>query len=209
MSDLLEEANLDYSEQRRLYLFKKSLPYIILASLLFVLILSYVKWSGAKDKETREQKTDLLLEYFLSDDKNKSLKMEILNTLSNDEGGIADIAKFTSFQESKSLDVLDDIISSSKKLISINLAKNIYVSILLDKKDLSEQDETSLKNFISSIDKSQPLYYNSRVLSALYHIKKSDLDSAKKDVDLIIDSENVTDHVRIQAEAINNYISSR
>lgn len=213
MSDLLEEANIDYKDQWRIQLFRKLLPYIAFGTLLLVFILGVNNYLNEKALHNKMDRTTLLIESATTKLELSELSDEVLNKLSQENDGVGDIAKITKINNLISqknyvdaLNLTENLIDNSSLNITKNFAKNLYVSLTLDNFPLDDKTLTKLKNYVTSIDKTQPLYYNTRIVYCLMLIKTEKYNDASKEIKEILNEKQLTQSLKNQALAIQNYL---
>lgn len=211
MSDLLEEADIDYVYQKRIQLFKKLLPLIVLVTLLSILVVSFKDWYYDREAKKQESRTNLLIEA-LTEKIDKSLKEEILNSLSKQNDGVGTLAKFALIDKkdkSKTLEILDTIIQNSSDQVSKNLARLEYAGILLDSETLNKEQIDKLQSLLVQIDKTQPLFVNAQIYTSLLNIKVDNLSKAKEIALKLLEEEKLPDSIRSQAESVISYINEK
>lgn len=213
MTDILDEATQDYKEQRKIYLFKKILPYILSLTLLIVVVLSAKKWIYYKDKSLKEEKTELFYESI--NNESGELKLEVLRGLQKDNDTISFNSRFVAANEylnnnkkENAYEEINYIIENSKKDLIRNLAKNWYISLKLDENNLSKNDKTKIEQLIKSVEPSEPLYYNTRILESLFNIKYQRLDKSMEVINSLLEDNNSSPNVYEQAMAIKNYLTN-
>lgn len=214
MADLLEEADLDYKDQRKVQIFKLFLPYIASITIAIICFYSIFQWRSNSIQKEKEERTRIILERISGSIKLDNLSDEIINTLILDSDGIADIAKIVkinklivanNIEEAKKIS--DEFISSASNIIFKNFVKNLYISISLDQENLTEENLTKVKTLITSIDKTQPLYYNTKLLHSLFFIKTNDYVKANEVIDEVLNYSKSSIALSNNASAIKNYLN--
>lgn len=211
MSDLLEEADIDYTYQKRIELFKKILPFVVLATFVSIVIIGTKDWYYNREAKKQEDRSNLLAEA-LYDKSDKSLNKEILTSLTKQNDGISDLASFALLESSdkeKSLEILEKLMENGSNQISKNIAKLEYVGILLDLDKLKPEQISKMQSILVQIDKTQPLYRNAQVYSCLFNIKIENFVKAKEIAQKLLDEENLPESIRSQAESVLSYINEK
>ena len=215
MSDLFEEAKHDYKYHRNIELFKRILPLATILTIILIIIISLRNWYQSRQVAFKEQRTALLIDAIFDEEKTGKSAIDILSTLAEEEDGVAHIAELNKIARlykendgAKILSLLKEIIENRKDKLFVNYAKINYVSILLDKPSLEEVDIKNIENYLVSIDKTQPLYNNSRVIHALFYLKIDNINSASEIINSLLEEE-ISDSIRGQAEAVQSYIRKK
>ncbi len=212
MSDILDEAKDDYVYNRRIELFKKALPIVAILTVITISIISVKEWYISKHRAEVERNTEILFEELTGINLSNDDRIEILQSLAKVDGSIGDISKFRlatylirNGKLSDALEELTNIINNSNSKISVNLAKTEYASLLLDQNELTDKQKSMIQTYLSSIDKSQPLYENAQIYSGLYNIKIGNSARAKEIAQQLLQSESLSEAIRMQAESILSY----
>jgi len=214
MSDLLDETKDDYLYNKRVEIFKKVLPFVAIFTLIIISIISIKEWYADNQRIKIEKNTELLFEEFTNTNLKIDDKLEILKTLAEADGSVGDISRFKivyNLVENKkiheALDELRILIDKSSSEIFINLAKIEYAGLLLDENELTNKEKSVVQTYLSSIEKSQPLYDNAQIYTALYNIKTGNNERANEISQQLLQNEDSFESIREQAESIISYIN--
>src|SRR5687768_4802201 len=94
MADFLEEVLHDQAEEKKLYYFKKVLPYVIAFTIIIVVVMIAYNWHQNNENERRMRLGDLLTK-IISSDGQPDIQLESLESLiSNNDGRVVELAQF-------------------------------------------------------------------------------------------------------------------
>lgn len=214
MVDLLDEANQEYAFQKRVHLFKRSLPVVAIITLLLIAIIGIKDWYADSALEKQGIRTSLLIEALETND--AELRREALLSLTKQKDGISDLAYqniipslMKSSDKEALLKDLMQLINVASSPVVANLAKIGYVGILLDKDILQDEESRKIQNFLISIDKTQALYLRAQIYLALYNIKIGNLLSAKDIIKKFMENTSIPEFMKVESNAIIGYINQK
>ncbi len=211
MSDILEEAKIDYSEERKLKYFKKAIPLVIGFTILVVLGMVWNNYSASKRKAHNQETGDALIKAIEIGATDMKVSDEALKALfDKSTDGASDLAAFEKVGrliETKDIDgamiLLDAVAKDGRVFASRNYAMLEWMSLAIDKQDLSDADRAIMVARIEHFDFEDEIFFGSaQIIAALYESKNQKLDSAKARLKRVTDSEKVPPFVREHAVAV-------
>lgn len=217
MTDLLEEAEQDFMYNRRIEIFKKILPYIIILTIIVISFVSVKQWLNQREAKVLSDKSELFLEVIKNLDSNTQLAKEGLLKLSesNENDAISVAAKFSlatqylkNNNQVEAISLLRKIIDDGKTHeIYRNFAKIQFTGIKLDETEILEQDKKLISKYLNAVNNErQPFYHLANIYYALYNKKIGNDNEAKITLNKILSSNNINESIKSQAEAIMSTI---
>ncbi|MDX2050083.1 MAG: DUF2659 family protein [Rickettsiaceae bacterium] len=209
MTDILKEVRLEKEYTRIVELYKKSLPYVVGATLVVILALVAYNWNQERIFREAEERTSLIIDaLFAPLDKQENAK-DILLSLIEKNDGVSDLAYMEIIANLKKAGRIDEanlkaehLIANANSEITKNICKLALISELLDKKLLSDADALKLQNYISSVKLGQPLHHIFEFMHALYYIKINNIKSSSDILRRLLLDPNVTEEFKAQINII-------
>jgi hypothetical protein len=187
MADLLDEVLRDQSDEKKLYYFKKFLPYVISLTLIIAILMGAYTWQQNSRHAENAKLGDLLIKVVASET-DEATRLELLDSIINKFNGRAiELAKLEqvsikiglkNYTEAKL--ILDEIIANHKYLqVSRDYARLIWISLAIDESNLSDSDRQKMdENLKHFNNEKQPFFASANMIKALWHIKNNQKDLA-------------------------------
>ncbi len=209
MSDLLEETKSDYIEVKKLEYFKKSIPFIIIGTILVITAMILSNWLRDRKIANDQKMGDLFIKAVESGD--KALLSESLSFIIKDNStGVSDIARLVLIQnhmddkdDTKLLSELKAIVIDSKNSLTKSYGMLMLMNIMIDKNDLSESETKDMEQYIKHFnDPNMPFFGSASIINALYKIKHNDIEGAKIILRNLITTKDMSRVVQDEANSI-------
>ncbi|NDB82741.1 MAG: hypothetical protein EB127_08375 [Alphaproteobacteria bacterium] len=186
MTDIYTEAQQDYQDSLNIAMFKKFMLISCVSTFIAVLVMLIMSWNQSGKQKILEDRSYLLYQACSESKITKQLLRDTIVSLTENKDGIADIAKLKlavlKLSENKIDDailIIDTISTSASNIVTKNLAKILYLSIIIDQDKISDQMNHKAQVYITSIDKTQPFFAMSQIYSAFLKIKSGSIGEAE------------------------------
>lgn len=180
MADFLDEVLRDHAEEKKLYYFKKLLPYVIALSLIIVVLMIAYNWYQNSEDEKNMRLGDLLTKIIASDDQS-SIRLESLDSIiSNNDSRVVELAQFekvaTKIAEEDpggAKSFLEQIIASKRYYeVTTSYARLIWLNLVIDQERVEGQDKVKFEEYIKHFnDDEQPFFASASLIKSLWYIK--------------------------------------
>ena len=212
MTDILDEILNDEQDAKRLQVFRKILPIIIILTIVTALAMAGYSWfSQAKTRHNQE--IGYLFVQLVSgeykDEKLVSSLLEEINT--NSENKLSELAsiKLASKQVQlgdipKATNLLETIINNKKySEITTSYARVLYISLVLGIDNLNSDQENKSREYLQYFSKdSQVFYATATLLKSLFYLKSNQLDFAKQYALEVLKLSRASGVIKEQAKAV-------
>jgi hypothetical protein len=228
--NFIQELTDEHSYEKKITMFRKTLPYIIGGSIFIIASMLVV----TKKQETRTSQLEQASDMFFhaigmhhnksdtdgSDKDELSLESEMLSKISALDSTFSAIPQFelislavkngnTDQSTDQVISMLKKIIYDDKQLIvSRNVATLEYIGIILNKKSITDTDHAQITTMLKSFDKEQPLYHMSLLYSALYNVQIGNSEAALESIRNIHMSHDASENIKVHADAVASLIRS-
>jgi len=214
MADIIDEILNDVKDEKRLTLFRKSLPVIIITSFIITLCIAGYSWYSDKVTEHNRTTGDQFLKLVFN---NSNAEPEIVHRLENivsSEGNrqieLAEIKIVSGLiAENKiqlAMEKLDSIINNKKYYdITTNFARLLWIGLVLDQNNIPSDLRDKIDNYFQYFkDSKQPFFANATLLKALFYKKNAENNLALEQANILLtlSSDEVPESVKEQAKAI-------
>ncbi len=212
MSDILDEVlNVD-KDNRRIVLFRKIFPIIIISTVLIALAIGGYSWFLSKKTSQNQEIGDLLVQLIYNEYNKKDLNETLLDEIKiGRKNNVSDLAalkivgnKIKHGDYASAMVSLNDVINNeSTSEITKSYAKILYISLVLDIDKLSQDEENIVRQYFQSFDQeSKAFYANATLLKSLFYLKNKQFDLAKKYSEEILSLQRASIVIKEQAKAI-------
>jgi hypothetical protein len=208
MSDIIEEAKIDYREEKKLQYFKRSLPWVIGFTVLLIIGMVWNDYRSSKLIAHNRQMGDMLIKAMEVEGKDHKAAMEALEYLQEKSAnGIADLASLEKIHHMiqkgdvpEALGALEALAASSALEFTKSYAKVTWMSLMIDKSKLSEDEKQILASYLKDFDNDDKEFFGTaKVLGALFSIKNDRAEEAKISLRQVTGSDKVPSLVKNQA----------
>lgn len=212
MVDILDEVLSDEKHEKRLYLFRKILPFIITFSLITAFIIAGYGWYTNRNTKHNQNIGDLLVNLVLENSKDVHLSTKSLEELSikseNRQAELAQIQLVNNYLASKNLSVaktkLIEIINNNNYLeLTRSYARIMWLSITLTEGDLSDEDKSRTKIFLDHFDNENLVFFGTAtIMKSLYYKKIGQIELARQYAEQLVKSSSTPLVIKEQASAL-------
>ncbi|KAJ6644892.1 hypothetical protein Bhyg_00087, partial [Pseudolycoriella hygida] len=189
--EILNDAN----EEKRLFYFKKFLPITIILTLIVVLIMVVNNWFNAKKIKNNQAASDILVRTAKLAENKELYKKSLGHLIATSDNKIKELAeieqvsveiKQNNFQQADLL--LQNIINNKDyDDITTSYARLIWLSLNIDKADLSNINTKKMEEYLNYFDNSsKPFYGVGRLIKAHWYIRNGAKDLADETLKHII-----------------------
>ncbi|MDC0865149.1 DUF2659 family protein [Rickettsiaceae bacterium] len=214
MADIIDEILNDVKDEKRLTLFRKSLPVIIITSFIITLCIAGYSWYSDKVTEHNRTTGDEFLKLVFN---NSNAEPEIIhrleNIVSSDGNRQIELAEIKIVSEliaenktQLAMEKLDSIINNKKYYdITTNFARLLWISLVLDQNNIPTDLRDKIDNYFQYFkDSKQPFFANATLLKALFYKKNAENNLALEQANILLtlSSDEVPESVKEQAKAI-------
>ncbi len=212
MVDILDEVLSDEKHEKRLYLFRKILPFIITFSLIIAFIIAGYGWYKNRNSKHNQNIGDLLVNLVLENSKDVSLSTKSLEELSikseNRQAELAQIQLVNNYLASKNPGVaktkLIEIINNNSYLeLTRSYARIMWLSLVLAEVDLSDEDKNRTKIFLDHFDNENLVFFGTAtIMKSLYYKKIGQIELARHYAEQLVKSPSTPLVIKEQASAL-------
>jgi hypothetical protein len=208
MSDILEEILREQSDAKKLKYFKKSLPIIIILTILVVVYMLMNNWRTNKGIQYNKRQGDILIKS-IAQDNSKELTLKSLKTLEASSNRIKEIAmlkevgiKITDKNIAEAKILLEKIIDNRDN-ITASYARLSWLSLAIDETELSEKDNEKFKKYLDYFtDENKEFYGMVNIIKALWYVKNGKMVLAQDFLKKTISMNSSVRIVKEQAKAL-------
>lgn len=219
MADILEEVLNEDKDFKRLSVFRKILPTIIISTVIIACGIAGYGWYSAAKIEHNKELGDLFLQSFTPEhaNKNKKIIINILEELkSGKDSNLHELAaiKIVSKQiqdnnNSLAMQSLEEIIiNKDYSEITKSYARILYVTLVIDVEKLTTDQENKTREYLQYFTKETQLFYSTAsLLKSLFYFKNQQFDLAKEYASEVLKLSRASIVIKDQAKAIISTIS--
>lgn len=212
MSDILDEVLNDAKHEKRLILFRKFFPIAIAFTIIGAIAIAGYSWYKNGQQAQNQQIGDVLVELLSGQVKDSTLVLESFNQLieskKNKQTELAQIQRVSYLiskgEISEAMLYLENIANNpSYNEITTTYARLLWLSIILDQKELMEADQLKARSYMDYFSKKDQLFFgNATLIKALFYKKINQIETAKEYAQQLIDSDDAPLALKEQAKAI-------
>lgn len=212
MADILDEVLNDTKYEKQFLLFRKSFPYIIAGAVIITLIIALYSWHNSRRQEYNQSNGDMLFSLLSGEYKDQEFIMESLEKLTKKgDSHISELSDLKMVQilskagkRKEAMERLEGIIDNKNyNDVTASFARLLWISMILDQKDLSEEVQMKARNYLQYFnDNKQPFFANATLLKALFYKKNKQNDLAKEYANTILNLETAPLSIKEQARAV-------
>ena len=184
MADILDEVLNDEKDEKRLALFRKALPTIIVTTIFIALSMAGYGWYKNRIVEHHKEIGDMFI-YLASGQvtdvslRNNSLEqlIEQGGTRQSELAEIQLIHFMLNNDPASSMARLESIIDNNSYFeITTSYARLLWLSIILDQQELTEVMQVKARNYLNHFSKEDQLFFPSATLLKSFFYKKNGQD---------------------------------
>lgn len=211
MADILDEVLRDQSDEKKLYFFKKILPFIIGISIFVVICMVINNWY--QDKKSTENKE--LGDIFIGslDNPDKKTVEEVLSSLSKNHphSKVAELAMLKraaaridsgDIEGAKAL--FEEIINNENfGSTSKSFARISWLSLVIDQSNFTDKEKNIIDSYLKHYtDDSQEFFGTASLLKAIWYTKNNQNALAKEVLVMLRSTVNLPINIKEQALAL-------
>lgn len=190
MVDILDEVLNEEKDIRRLQIFRKILPIIIVATILIALGIGGYNWFLAAKTKQHQELGDLFIQSFSKKYKDKNLTTDILEELkSKKESKLFELAALKMIGEqigeekaTEAMKSLENIVESKDySELTKSYARILYFTLVLDVETLNNDQENKVREYFQFFSKENQVFYaTATLLKSLFYLKNKQPDMARQ-----------------------------
>ncbi len=211
MTDILEEASLDHSDEKKLFYFKRLLPIVAIFTLLVAVLM--LLSNSYDDRRTRanQLEAETLLSAISTMSYDKDLAMESLaKIIVNAKSKVGEIASL----EQVSIKIaqedyagakisLQKIIDSQYTELTKNYAKLLWLSLVIDQTVISDSEKQQADIYFKYFNNdNQPFYGTVSIIKSIWYVRYGLVDLAVSLLKKIISLNDMNQLIKDQAKAM-------
>lgn len=212
MADILQEVLNDAQDEKRILIFRRILPIIIILTLIIAGTISGWSWYQHKIEQQYERTGDLLLDIINQTDSADILQDFIQNN-DNRQLEIArlfEIIQLTKLEQPSSeqqvalYEKLEQIIAEkSFHEITKSYANLLWLNLILGENHLSDQQKSRARDHMQYFAQEDQLFFaNATILKSLFYQKIEQYDLAVQQAELVLNMPKTSSLLKDQAKAI-------
>lgn len=212
MVDIVEEIVSDEKDVKRLRLFQKLLPIIIIFTIITAIGIAGYNYYKNEQQAHNQEIGDLLLDVISNQVQDPEIiESTLQDIVANSNNRTSELAalklaldSFYQGQESDSIDKIEAIAVNSEYLEETTaFARIVFVSMKLDKKQLDEAEKSKIQNMLQYFsDDSKIFYGNALLLKGLFFYKIGQFEHSRDTAGKIVQLPKASQIVRQQAAAL-------
>ncbi|MFK7973455.1 MAG: DUF2659 family protein [Rickettsiaceae bacterium] len=212
MADILDEVLNEDKEQKRLVLFRRMFPVIIITMVLGALGIAGYNWHVDQNIRNNQQVGDTLIDLIAHelDDQEfvQNSLIEIIHNSKNKQTELAELQLVAHLNKTgKNLDAmlqLEKIIDNKNYHdITTSYARLLWLSMLLDQQDISDSLQMKARNYMNHfVNKEQVFFASATLMKAIFYQKSNQLTQAMEYAEQLIRLDNASIVIKEQAKAL-------
>ena len=212
MADILDEILNDEKDEKRMRIFRKIFPIVIISTIIIAIIMACYSWFSSSRTKHNQEIGDLFTQLISGDYKDEKLASSLLEEINNgNETKISELAaiKLASrhIQDNDptgATKTLEDIVNNKDYSdITQSYARILYVSLILDTDKMSAEEENKSREYLQYFNKDTQVFYSTAtLLKSLFHLKNKQFDLATQYATEILKLPRASDIIKEQAKAI-------
>lgn len=217
MTDILDEILNDDKDAKRLQIFRKTLPIIIIFTIITAIIIAGYTWFSQAKTQHNQEIGDSFVQLVSGEYTDEKLVTSLLEEITiNSETKLSELAsiKLVSTQVQlndipKAIQALETIIDNKEySEITTSYARILYISLILDIANLSTDQENKSREYLQYFNKdSQVFYATATLLKSLFYLKINQFDFAKEHALEVLKLPRASGVIKEQAKAVLAHIS--
>ena len=212
MADILDEVLNDEKDEKRLLLFRRALPAIIITTIFIAIAMTGYSWYKNRIVEHNKQIGDMFIDLASGEVGDASFTNNSLEQLiEKGESRQAELAQIQLIHRmidnndsSSALARLEGVIANNNYFeITTSYARLLWLGIVLDQKELTEVIQIKARNYSDYFSKEDQLFFaNATLLKSLFYKKNGQDDLAAEYASSLLKTENASIILKEQALAL-------
>ena len=217
MSDILDEVVRESNDEKKMLYFKKALPIVAIITVVIVIGMIINNYLNSRAEKHSIEIGDTLIKSMENIRSEPQLTLEgleyVISNAKNNEKDIAALQLLAIHLASKNLDtalnVIDKIVESKNHLpLTTAYAKLMWISIMVENKDISEEDNAKLNKYFDAFKENTPFYGSANLLKAMWY-KDKDSEQAIVILQKLISNKEVTSIIKEEAKSLISNLKSK
>ncbi|MDP4709546.1 MAG: tetratricopeptide repeat protein [Rickettsiaceae bacterium] len=212
MADILDEILNDAKDEKKLILFRKSLPIIIILTIIIAISIAAYTWYANKKIEHNRKIGDMFVEIISGEYGDNSTVMsalkELVNTSENRQAELADLEIASklivenNFTDARN--ALEAIINNTEYYeLTTSFARVLWIGLVLDEDKMSDAMQMQSRNYLQYFKQDdQPFFAIATLMKALFYKKNNQNDLAAEYANTVLNLQDATLILKEQARAI-------
>jgi len=212
VADILDEVLNDAKDEKKLILFRKLLPIIIIFTIVIAIaIATYTLYTNKKAEHNRKI-GDMFVEIISGEYGDNatiiSALKDLVDTSENRQAELADLeiaSKLIAENNStEALQALEAIINNTEYYeLTTSFARLLWIGLILDEEKLSDTMQMQSRNYLQYFaQEDQPFFATATLMKALFYKKNKQNDLAVEYVNVVLNLQDATLILKEQARAI-------
>lgn len=211
MSDIVDEAEIDHKEYKKVMYFKKALPYVLVVTLFIVIGMIIYEYRSSNAKAHNMDMGDLIIDSINNLPNDPNVAIEGLKyAVQNSKNYAKDIAalqiasiNIAGGRKAEALEAIENILKDGDyNILTMSYAKLMWISIKLDDKKIASEDKDVMNKYFASFQKKSPFYGSAKILEALFLQKEGKKSEAVEIVKAMVSDDTLPNGVRNEADAL-------
>lgn len=212
MADILDEVLNDEKDEKRLLLFRRALPAIIITTIFIAIAMTGYSWYKNRIVEHNKQIGDMFIDLASGEVGDALFTNNSLEQLiEKGESRQAELAQIQLIHRmidnndsSSALARLEGVIANNNYFeITTSYARLLWLGIVLDQKELTEVTQIKARNYLDYFSKEDQLFFaNATLLKSLFYKKNGQDDLAAEYASSLLKTENASIILKEQALAL-------
>jgi hypothetical protein len=212
VADILDEVLNDAKDEKKLILFRKLLPIIIIFTIVIAIaIATYTLYTNKKAEHNRKI-GDMFVEIISGEYGDNatiiSALKDLVDTSENRQAELADLeiaSKLIAENNStEALQALEAIINNTEYYeLTTSFARLLWIGLILDEEKLSDTMQMQSRNYLQYFaQEDQPFFATATLMKALFYKKNKQNDLAVEYANVVLNLQDATLILKEQARAI-------
>jgi len=212
VADILDEVLNDEKDEKRLLLFRRALPAIIITTIFIAIAMTGYSWYKNRIVEHNKQIGDMFIDLASGEVGDASFTNNSLEQLiEKGESRQAELAQIQLIHRmidnndsSSAMARLEGVIANNNYFeITTSYARLLWLGIVLDQKELTEVTQIKARNYLDYFSKEDQLFFaNATLLKSLFYKKNGQDDLAAEYASSLLKKENASIILKEQALAL-------
>ena len=212
MADILDEVLNDEKDEKRLLLFRRALPAIIITTIFIAIAMTGYSWYKNRIVEHNKQIGDMFIDLASGEVGDALFTNNSLEQLiEKGESRQAELAQIQLIHRmidnndsSSAMARLEGVIANNNYFeITTSYARLLWLGIVLDQKELTEVTQIKARNYLDYFSKEDQLFFaNATLLKSLFYKKNGQDDLAAEYASSLLKTENASIILKEQALAL-------
>ena len=212
MADILDEVLNDAKDEKKLILFRKLLPIIIIFTIVIAIAIATYTLYANKKAEHNRKIGDMFVEIISGEYGDNatiiSALKDLVDTSENRQAELADLeiaSKLIAENNStEALQALEAIINNTEYYeLTTSFARLLWIGLILDEEKLSDTMQMQSRNYLQYFaQEDQPFFATATLMKALFYKKNKQNDLAVEYANVVLNLQDATLILKEQARAI-------